>query len=100
MYFLNIDDGFYMSLKCELSGKKVLYGNKVSHSQRKTRRRFEPNIHKTKILSDLIGQTYTLRVSTSCLRTIEKLGVLDQYILNTSDEVLSQRAKVIKRKFN
>ena len=51
-----------MSRKCELTGVGVQFGNNVSHSQRKTRRRFEPNIKIVKCLSEFTGQEYKLKV--------------------------------------
>ncbi len=87
-----------MSRKCELSGVGVLYGNKVSHSQRKTRRRFEPNLRVVRFTSDLIGQEYKLSVNAKCLRSVEKVGGFDEYMLKVSCDVLSEHAQMIKRK--
>lgn len=88
-----------MSRKCELSGKAVQYGNNVSHSQRKTRRRFEPNMRTNKFSSNIMGQEFKLRVSMSCLRTFEKSGGdFDQFMIKSCDENLSDKAKILKRK--
>ena len=65
-----------MSKVCKLTGKKPISGNNVSHSNRKTKRRFVPNIQKKKFFVPETGQFVTLRVSTSAMRTINKLGVL------------------------
>ncbi len=87
-----------MSRRCELSGVGVLYGNKVSHSQRKTRRRFEPNLRVVRFISDLIGQEYKLLVNAKCLRSVDKIGGFDTYMLKVSNDVLSDKAQIIKKK--
>ncbi|MFK8164282.1 MAG: 50S ribosomal protein L28 [Lewinella sp.] len=65
-----------MSKVCKLTGKKPISGNNVSHSNRKTKRRFVPNIQKKKFFVPETGQFVTLRISTSAMRTINKLGVM------------------------
>ncbi|SEQ93647.1 50S ribosomal protein L28 [Neolewinella agarilytica] len=64
-----------MSKVCKLTGKKPISGNNVSHSNRKTKRRFVPNIQKKKFFVPELGKFVTLRISTSAMRTINKLGV-------------------------
>ena len=64
-----------MSKVCKLTGKKPISGNHVSHSNRKTKRRFVPNIQKKRFFVPETGNFVTLRVSTSAMRTINKLGV-------------------------
>ncbi|MTB51431.1 50S ribosomal protein L28 [Lewinella sp. W8] len=64
-----------MSKVCNFTGKKPISGNNVSHSNRKTKRRFVPNIQKKKFFVPETGEFVTLRVSTSAMRTINKLGV-------------------------
>jgi large subunit ribosomal protein L28 len=67
-----------MSRKCELSGKGVLVGNRVSHSNTKTKHRFLPNLHKKQIWSVELKKFVTLRITAAAMRTIDKLG-LDNY---------------------
>ena len=67
-----------MSRKCSLTGKGVQNGNRVSHSKRRTRHSFLPNLHKKRLFSAEKKRFFTLRVSTKALRTIDKLG-LDAY---------------------
>lgn len=86
-----------MSRKCELSGVGVLYGNKVSHSERKSRRRFEPNMRVVRFASDLLGSAYGLRVNARCIRSVEKAGGFDQYMLKISVNKLSDNAGKLKR---
>ncbi|HJD55644.1 MAG TPA: 50S ribosomal protein L28 [Rickettsia endosymbiont of Pyrocoelia pectoralis] len=87
-----------MSRKCELTGVGVLYGNNVSHSQRKTRRRFEPNIRSVKFTSDITAQAYRLSVNARCISSVEKAGGFDAYILKADSDILSSRARTIKKK--
>lgn len=66
-----------MSRICDLTGKHAITGNKVSHSNRKTRRRFNPNLHVKKFFLPETGEWITLKVSTSALRTINKIGITE-----------------------
>ncbi|MBF0440507.1 MAG: 50S ribosomal protein L28 [Oligoflexales bacterium] len=67
-----------MSRYCELTGKGVLSGNRVSHSNRRTKHKFYPNLQKKRFWSAELGRFVSLKVSTSAIRTIDKLG-LDVY---------------------
>jgi large subunit ribosomal protein L28 len=86
-----------MARRCAITGKAIQFGNNVSHSQRKTRRRFNPNIHSVSLLSDLLAQHFKLNITASTLRTIEHNGGLDSYLLGTSNLKLSKEAIVIKK---
>ena len=86
-----------MARRCELTGKGVLTGNNVSHAHNKTRRRFLPNLHDKALLSEALGRMVRLKVSTSAIRTVERHGGLDNYLLKTPDDRLSQGARRIKR---
>ncbi|MBL7924871.1 MAG: 50S ribosomal protein L28 [Bacteroidia bacterium] len=66
-----------MSKICDLTGKHSITGNNVSHSNRKTKRRFHPNLQTKKFFMPETGEWITLKVSTSALRTIDKLGVTE-----------------------
>lgn len=86
-----------MARRCELSGKGVATGNNVSHANNKTRRRFLPNLSKTAILSDTLGQTVRFRVAMSTLRTIDRVGGLDAFLAKAPDSQLSPRARQVKK---
>ena len=86
-----------MARRCELTGKGVLTGNNVSHAHNKTRRRFLPNLHDKALLSEALGRMVRLKVSTSAIRTVERHGGLDNFLLKTSDDRLSRDARRIKR---
>lgn len=64
-----------MSKVCQLTGKRPVAGNNVSHSNQKTRRRFLPNLHKKRFFMPETGEWITLKVCSSALRTINKLGL-------------------------
>ena len=64
-----------MSRVCQVTGKKPIYGNTVSHSNNKKRRRFLPNLHTHRFWLEGEKRFVTLRVSTHGLRTIDKLGL-------------------------
>jgi large subunit ribosomal protein L28 len=87
-----------MSRRCELTGKAVLTGNLVSHSNHKTRRRFLPNLCQVTLLSDALGEGVRLRISANALRSVEHRGGLDAFLAKASDSELSQKARELKRK--
>jgi large subunit ribosomal protein L28 len=64
-----------MSRICQLTGKKVMVGNNVSHSKRRTKRTFYPNLQKKRFFNEADGTFVTLRVSAAAMRTISKLGL-------------------------
>ena len=86
-----------MSRVCELTGKGRQVGNNVSHANNKTKRTFLPNLQNVTLLSDALGQGVKLRVSTHGLRSVEHVGGLDNWLLKTSNEKLSARARKLKR---
>ena len=86
-----------MSNKCELTGKKYLNGNNVSHAKNRTKRRFQPNLQKISFISETLGRKIQLKVATSTIRTVEKKGGLDEFLLNTSNLKLPNKARKIKK---
>lgn len=64
-----------MSKRCEITGKGPITGNNVSHSHRKTRRRFLPNLQKKRIFDVETGEWVTLKVSAKGLKIIDKIGL-------------------------
>ncbi len=87
-----------MSRRCDLSGKGVQAGNNVSHAHNKTRRRFLPNLQRVSILSDALNSRVRLKVCMHTLRTIDKKGGLDAYVLSTRDDKLTDKAIRLKRR--
>jgi large subunit ribosomal protein L28 len=86
-----------MSRRCELTGKGVLTGNKVSHSNIKTRRRWLPNLNRVTLHSDALGRSYRFRIAAAALRTVDKRGGLDAFLMKARDAELSPRALEVKR---
>jgi len=64
-----------MSRICDLSGKVGLVGNRVSHAKNRTKVRLLPNLHTKKFYVPELKKFVTLRVSTSAIRTINKIGI-------------------------
>ncbi|MCG8590260.1 MAG: 50S ribosomal protein L28 [Proteobacteria bacterium] len=85
-----------MARSCELTGKKVQYGHNVSHSNRRTNRRFEPNLQKVSLQSEALGRSVPLRISTRALRSVQKRGGLDAYLLKEADAKLPAGALRLK----
>jgi large subunit ribosomal protein L28 len=86
-----------MSRVCELSGKGPMSGNTVSHANNKNRRRFLPNLNEVTLISDILGQSFKLRISASALRTVDHRGGLDAFLVKAKDDELSVKALKIKK---
>jgi large subunit ribosomal protein L28 len=94
---LIVKKDFAMSRRCELTGKGAQVGHKVSHSNRKTKRRFLPNLLNVTVISDALGRSVKLRVSANALKTIDHRGGLDAFLLKARDTELSPRVLELKR---
>ena len=86
-----------MSKNCQLTGKTYLSGNNVSHAKNRTKRRFFPNLQKISFISEKLGKSVQLKVATSAIRTVEKKGGLDEYLLKTSNAKLPMQALKLKK---
>ncbi len=86
-----------MSRICELTGKGRQVGHNVSHANNKTKRTFLPNLQNVTLMSDSLGRSVRLRVSTHGLRSVEHVGGLDNWLVKTGDEQLSLAARRLKR---
>jgi large subunit ribosomal protein L28 len=86
-----------MSRRCELSGKTRQIGHKVSHSNRKTKRRFLPNLLNVTLISDTLGRSFKLRVSAHAFKTVDHRGGLDAFLMKAKDDELSARVLDLKR---
>jgi ribosomal protein L28 len=86
-----------MSRRCELTGKAVLSGHLVSHSNRKTKRKFLPNLCNVTLQSDTLQRSVRLRVAAASLRSVEHRGGLDAFLIKAREGELSQNARVLKR---
>ena len=87
-----------MSKKCEPTGKSPLKGNKVSHANIKSKRKFFPNLKKVTFKSDILKRNIRLNVSNSALRTVDFRGGLDSYLKSVKSFKLSPKAQKLKNK--
>tara|TARA_B100001989_G_scaffold6876_1_gene4615 strand:+ start:1822 stop:2100 length:279 start_codon:yes stop_codon:yes gene_type:complete len=85
-----------MTKKCELTGKKPLKGNNVSHANNKTKRKFYPNLKKVKFKSDILKKSIRLNVTNSALKTVDFKGGLDDFLKSAKNKNLSRKAKKLK----
>ena len=86
-----------MSKMCEISGKKPLTGNNVSHANNKTKRRFLPNLQNVKFFSKTLNEYISLNITVRTMRSVEKNGGLDSYLTKTSNRYLASKALKIKK---
>ena len=86
-----------MARRCELTGKGVMSGHLVSHANNKRKRVFRPNLQTVTLASDMLGESYSLKISMNALRTIDRQGGLDAFLLKARDGNLSTRALRLKR---
>lgn len=86
-----------MSRRCELTGKGPQTGHKVSHSNRKAKRRFLPNLCNVTMMSEALGRSVSLRVSANAIKSVDHRGGLDAFLMKARDEELSGRALDLKR---
>jgi large subunit ribosomal protein L28 len=86
-----------MARKCPVTGKGVLVGHNVSHSNIKTKRRFLPNLQTISVLSDVLGPV-RMRLSAAAIRTIEYKGGIDAFLKATPDGKLSPEIRRLKKR--
>ncbi|UJX46942.1 50S ribosomal protein L28 [Xanthobacter sp. YC-JY1] len=86
-----------MSRRCDLTGKGVQSGNLVSHSNRKTKRRFLPNLCNVTLESETLKRSVRLRISANALKSVDHRGGLDAFLAKARDEELSPVALDLKR---
>lgn len=83
-----------MARVCDLNGTKPFSGNKVSHSNIKTRTKWMPNLKDKRYMIPELAKTVTLKLSTRAIRTIDKLGGISQAIMKAKEDKISP--KVLK----
>lgn len=86
-----------MSRRCELTGKGPMVGHNVSHANNKTKRVFRPNLQTISLASETLGQKVKLRISMSALRSVDRSGGIDPFLLKAKETNLSERALRLKR---
>ena len=86
-----------MSKVCEISGKKPMSGNNVSHANNRTKRRFIPNLQNVKLYSGTLQKYINFNITVRTMKTVEKNGGLDSYLIKTSNRNLADTAIKIKK---
>ena len=86
-----------MARRCELTGKGLLVGNNVSHANNKTKKIFRPNLQMISFASEALGNSYRLKVSMNALRTVDRTGGIDAFLMKAKDTSLSVKALRLKR---
>ena len=86
-----------MARRCELTGKGTLVGNNVSHANNRTKRIYRPNLQIISLVSEVLGNSYKLKISMNALRSVDRNGGLDPFLLKSKDGVLSPKALRLKR---
>lgn len=86
-----------MARRCELTSKGTQVGHNVSHANNKTKRVYRPNLQEISFASEALGNSYRLKVSMNALRSVDRNGGLDPFILKCKDSTLSPKALRLKR---
>jgi large subunit ribosomal protein L28 len=87
-----------MARRCAITGKAVQSGHHVSHANNKSKRRFLPNIQSRRLYSETLKATVRLRIAVNTMRTIEKHGGLDGFLLRTGESDLPAELRRMKRR--
>ncbi len=87
-----------MSRTCALTGKSVMTGNNRSHAENKTKRVFRPNLVRSSLYSEALGERVRLRISANALRTVEKRGGIDAFLMAERNSRLTEGALRLKRR--
>ncbi|MBI1245552.1 MAG: 50S ribosomal protein L28 [Alphaproteobacteria bacterium] len=85
-----------MARRCMVTGKGPMIGNNVSHANNKTKRRFLPNLQDATLLSDVLGRSVRVRISTNGLKTVEHAGGLDSWLVKTPNRKLDKDMRRLK----
>lgn len=94
---VNYEKEITMSRRCELTGKGVMTGNNVSHAKNRTRRRFLPNLNNVSLVSEALGRSFKFKISAPALRSVDRIGGLDAFLLKAKETELSTSALKVKR---
>ena len=86
-----------MVKKCDITNVKPMTGNNVSHAVNKTKRRFFPNLQNTSFFSEILGKNIKLKVTSKGIKTVEKNGGIDKYLLNSKNSKLNSETRKLKK---
>ena len=87
-----------MTRKFALTGIGIQTGHNVSNSNVKTKRIFAPNLQKVTLKSEMLNQNFSFKLTTRTIRTITKYGGLDEYLLHTKSQHLTELGLKLKHK--
>jgi large subunit ribosomal protein L28 len=87
-----------MARRCAITGKGVQSGNNVSHANNRTRRTFRPNLQVVSMMSETLGESIRMRMSTNGIRTIEHAGGFDAYLTKTIAAILTPELRRLKQR--
>ncbi len=86
-----------MSRVCEITGKKPMSGNNVSHANNRTKRRFLPNLQKASFFSNILQRSVPVLSSANGIRTVEHKGGIDSLLLGTAPTKLHPKLRKIRK---
>jgi large subunit ribosomal protein L28 len=86
-----------MSRQCEITGKKPLVGNKVSHANNRTKRRFLPNLQEASFYSTVLKKSIKVKSTTHGIRTVEHNGGIDGYLMGTAPSKLNPELRRVRK---
>jgi large subunit ribosomal protein L28 len=86
-----------MVKKCDITNVKPMTGNNVSHAVNKTKRRFFPNLQNTSFFSEILGKNIKLKVTSKGIKTVEKNGGIDKFLLNSKNSKLNSETRKLKK---
>ena len=86
-----------MVKKCDITNVKPMTGNNVSHAVNKTKRRFFPNLQNSSFFSEILGKNIKLKVTSKGIKTVEKNGGIDKFLLNSKNSKLNTETRKLKK---
>ena len=86
-----------MVKRCSITNKKPMSGNNVSHAVNKTKRRFLPNLQNVTFFSEILGKKVILKVSSRGIKTVEKKGGIDNFVINSKNSMLAPEIVKLKK---
>ena len=86
-----------MVKRCSITNKKPMSGNNVSHAVNKTKRRFLPNLQNVSFFSEILGKKVRLKVSSKGIKTVEKKGGIDNYVITSKSSMLAHEFVKLKK---
>ena len=86
-----------MVKKCDITNVKPMTGNNVSHAVNKTKRRLFPTLQNTSFFSEILGKKIKLKVTSKGIKTVEKNGGIDKYLLNSKNSKLNSETRKLKK---